>query len=191
MPLDDWIAGDNETSFGTVIETSRLRLRAMRAADLDDLLTIFGDPLVMGFFGTLPFTRDEMERWLERNLRHQERHGYGLFAVISKESNRLIGDCGLEMMDLGGGQVAELGYDFQSLMWGHGYATEAAAAVRDYAFEVLELPRLVSLIRTGNQASRRVAEKIGMRLEGTITKPGVTYWRYGMLSPLATAPDRP
>jgi RimJ/RimL family protein N-acetyltransferase len=67
-------------------------------------------------------------------------------------------------MELGGELVAELGYDLRSDHWGQGLATEAAAAVRDYAFDSLQLPRLVSLIRRSNRASQRVAEKIGMRL---------------------------
>ena len=90
----------------------------------------------------------------------------------------LIGDCGLEQMEVDGVQAAELGYDFRSDYWNQGYATEAAAAVRDYAFQTLELPRLISLIRVGNGASRRVAEKIGMRCIADISRYGQRYWEY-------------
>ena len=168
---------------GPVLETPRLYLRPMRPDDLKDLLTIFGDPVVMDVFGVKPFGEPEMERWLARNLRHQEQHGFGLCSVILKETDTLIGDCGLELMDLADGRIAELGYDFQSRVWGNGYATEAATAVRDYAFDVLQMPRIVSLIRPGNHASRRVAEKIGMRLEQIIHEPGAHYWRYGLAAP--------
>lgn len=163
-----------------MIETTRLLLRPMRAAHADELLGIFGDPIVMASFGGAPFDRTQMEQWVQRNLEHQEQHGYGLFSVILKVSGVLIGDCDLEHMQLDGAPVAELGYDFRSDHWKRGLATEAATAVRDYAFEVLQLPRLVGLIRHGNQASRRVAEKIGMRCERTITRYQHAYWVYAV-----------
>jgi RimJ/RimL family protein N-acetyltransferase len=162
------------------LETPRLCLRLMRSSDLDELLKIFGDPKVMAAFGAAPFNRQQMEGWMGRNLQHQKDHGYGLFSVILKTEGLLIGDCGLEHMVVDEQQVTELGYDFRSDYWNQGFATEAAAAVRDYAFDVLDLPSLISLIRVGNGASRRVAEKIGMRLVAKITRSGVRYWKYAI-----------
>src|SRR5512141_2710254 len=104
----------------------------MRATDIDDLLLIFTNPKVMASFGGDLFTREDMERWLQRNLDHQAQFGYGLFSVILRESGMLIGDCGLEQMEVDGGQAAELGYDLRSDHWNRGFATEAALAVRDY-----------------------------------------------------------
>jgi RimJ/RimL family protein N-acetyltransferase len=115
---------------------------------------------------------------VQRNLDHQAEHGYGLFSVILKASGLLIGDCGLERMDVDGVPAVELGYDFRSDYWSQGYATEAASAVRDYAFQHLRLPRLISLIRVGNLPSQRVAEKIGMRCTAKITRYGHPYWQY-------------
>ena len=83
-------------------------------------------------------------------------------------------------MEIDGDQAAELGYDFRSDYWNQGFATEAATAVRDYAFDVLHLPSLISLIRIGNEASRRVSEKIGMRFVAEITKNGISYWKYAI-----------
>jgi RimJ/RimL family protein N-acetyltransferase len=152
----------------------------MRATDINDLHLIFTDPRVMASFGGEFLSREQMLRWLGRNLEHQNRFGYGLFSVILKESDKLIGDCGLEQMDLGGVQVAELGYDFHSDYWNQGFATEAASAVRDYAFDILRLSELISLIRVGNLASRRVAEKVGMTLLEEFTRSGIQYWKYGL-----------
>lgn len=160
------------------LETERLILRPMLQADLDALLLIFTDPKVMAAFHHPPFTREQMQRWLQRNLDHQDQFGYGLFSVLLKESGELIGDCGLEQMEDQG--AAELGYDFRSDFWNRGYATEAACAVREYAFHVLKLPRLISLIRVGNLASKRVAEKVGMRLAEEITRFGNQYWKYSL-----------
>jgi ribosomal-protein-alanine N-acetyltransferase len=162
------------------LETPRLVLRSMRASDLDALLRIFGDPKVMAAFAEVPFDREQMRRWMKPNLAHQRRYGYGLFSVILKAEETLIGDCGLEHMEVDGKQVTELGYDFRSDYWNHGFATEAASAVRDYAINELKLPRLISLIRVGNQASRRVSEKIGMRCVAEITRNGIAYWEYAM-----------
>ena len=154
------------------LETARLRLRAMQPSDIDDLLLIFTDPKVMAAFECPPFDRQQMAQWLQRNLDHQAQYGTGLFSVILKADGALVGDCGLEVMEVDGAQVAELGYDFRSDTWNQGLATEAATAVRDYAFHVLRLPQLISLIRTGNRGSQRVAEKIGMQRISEFTTIG-------------------
>lgn len=163
------------------LETPRLCLRLMQASDLDDLLKIFGDPKVMASFDEAPFDREQMRRWMERNLEHQNLHGYGLFSVILRSEGILIGDCGLEHMEVDGEQVAELGYDFRSDYWNQGFATEAASAVRDYALNELKLPRVISLIRVANEASRRVSEKIGMHCVAEIKRNGISYWKYAIV----------
>lgn len=160
------------------LETERLCLRPMLETDIDALHLIFTDPKVMASFGGDLLNRDQMQRWLARNLDHQTQYGYGLFSVILKESGELIGDCGLEQMESEG--AAELGYDFRSDYWNQGYATEAACAVRDYAFDILQLPQLISLIRVGNLASKRVAEKVGMSLVEEFTRYGIQYWKFAL-----------
>lgn len=161
-----------------MIETDRLILRKMRTEDVDDLLMIFSDPAVMASFGGRLFDRVMMERWVRRNLTHQEKYGYGLFSVILKAGELLVGDCGLEHMEVDGCPEVEIGYDFRSDYWGRGLATEAAAAVRDYAFAKIGLARVVSLIRPDNIASLRVAEKIGMVKTKEILRGDALYWVY-------------
>ena len=160
------------------LETPRLWLRPMKPDDVESLLAIFADPKVMAAFDAPPFDRVQMLRWVQRNLDHQASHGYGLFSVILKSNRLLIGDCGLELMEVEGHVIAELGYDFRSDYWYQGYATEAAMAVRDYAFGQLLLPRLTSIIRVGNIPSQRVAKKIGMSYVGEIRRHGHQYWNY-------------
>lgn len=162
------------------LETERLLLRPMQATDIDSLSLIFTDPRVMASFGGELFSRAQMERWLARNLDHQNEFGYGLFSVFLKRDGTLIGDCGLEQMEVEGVRVAELGYDFRSEYWNQGFATEAACAVRDYAFDILRLPQLISLIRVGNLASKRVAEKVGMKLVDEFTRYEIRYWKYSI-----------
>jgi RimJ/RimL family protein N-acetyltransferase len=167
----------------TTLETERLTLRPMVADDFDALLTIFTDPKVMASFKEPPFNRERMAGWLNRNLEHQQQYGYGLFSVCLKTNGVLIGDCGLEQMEVNGEVVAELGYDFRSDYWGQGYATEAASAVRDYAFGALHLPKLISLIWARNRASARVAEKVGLTLAVQYEKYGRSYWQYALKNP--------
>jgi [ribosomal protein S5]-alanine N-acetyltransferase len=162
------------------IHTARLLLRPMRADDMDGLLGVFGDPKVMDSFDSAPFDRAQMQRWVQRNLDHRDRYGYGLFTIVLTATGRIIGDCGLEHMEIEGAPAVELGYDIRSDHWGQGLATEAAGAVRDYAFNTLGIPRLISLIRQGNAASRRVAEKIGMALHMETEQGGHPYWVYAL-----------
>ena len=163
------------------LETQRLLLRTMDESDFAALYLIFTDPNVMAAFNHPLFTHEQMQRWLERNLDHQKEYGYSLFSVILKETGELIGNCGLEQME--DMNAAELGYDLRSDFWNQGYATEAARAVRDYAFDLLKLPQLISLIRVGNLSSRRVAEKVGMTLAEEFTRHGTQYWKYSLKTP--------
>lgn len=162
------------------LETDRLILRRMELEDTDELLHIFSDPKVMASFDDVLFDRAKMEQWVRRNLDHQERYGYGLFSLILKSEGTLIGDCGLEHMELDGQEEVEIGYDIHSDYWGVGFATEAALAVRDFAVREIGLTRLICMIRPANVASRRVAEKIGMTKEKELLRGGHPYWIYSV-----------
>ena len=79
-----------------MIETKRLILRLMNKNDINKMLKIFNDENVMKSFNIKSFSREQMKHWIDRNLNHQKKYGYGLFSVILKSNNELIGDCGLE-----------------------------------------------------------------------------------------------
>lgn len=85
-------------------------------------------------------------------------------ALVLKETNELIGFFGFIHQIVDGDEYIELGYRLDEAHWGKGIATEAAIAVRDYAFNMLEIPLLISIINHKNDASKRVAKKVGMRL---------------------------
>ena len=148
-----------------MIETDRLILRLMNKSDIDDMLRIFTDKEVMKAFSLRSFSREQMKKWIDRNLDHQKEFGYGLFSVILKSNQELIGDCGLEHTEFEDKPCVEIGYDFLSRYWNQGYATEAAKAVKEYAIEELniDLKTLCCFIRKNNKASQRVSEKIGMQ----------------------------
>lgn len=163
----------------TTITTARLELRPMRAEDAMPLLGVFGDPVVMRAFDRGPFTPGEMTAWVARNLEHQDRYGFGLFTIVLRETGEVIGDSGLERTELDGViSETELGYDLRSDHWGRGLATEAAGAVKGHGLETLRMPRLISIVRTGNHRSARVAERIGMSLERELRRGETTYSLY-------------
>ncbi len=163
----------------------------MEKTDIDGLHRIFSDENVLRAFGLDSFSREQMTRWLERNLEHQLRYGYGLWAVMLKSSGELIGDCGLENSEFKGRPCIELGYDFLSSHWNRGYATEAAGAVRDEAVQKLRigLDSLCSFIRSGNAASQRISEKIGMRRLRGFRRYDTDYSLYAFSGKLAAIPD--
>jgi RimJ/RimL family protein N-acetyltransferase len=148
-----------------VIETDRLILRLMNESDIDDMLKIFTDKKVLKAFNLQSFSREQMKKWVDRNLSHQDKYGYGLFSVILKSNQELIGDCGLEHTEFEGKPCVEIGYDLLSKYWNQGYATEAAKAVKDYAIGELNIDSklICSFIRKDNKASQRVSQKIGMQ----------------------------
>jgi ribosomal-protein-alanine N-acetyltransferase len=146
-----------------IIETTRLRMRQMTNDDLPGLLSVFGDVEVMRFYPA-PFDQQRMQEWLDWNQRSYTNFGYGLWCLLLRATGEVIGDCGLVNQGVDGVEEIEIGYHVRRDLWGRGLATEAASACRDYGFDVLGRQRLVSLIDPQNVASRRVAEKVGMRL---------------------------
>ena len=163
-----------------MIETNRLILRLMKENDIDDMLKIFTDKNVMKYFDLQSFSREQMKNWVDRNLIHQNKYGYGLFSVILKSNQKLIGDCGLEHTTFEDKPCVEIGYDFLSKYWNQGYATEATKAVKEYAIEKLniDLVSICSFIRKNNIASQRVSEKVGMHRIKEYTVNNVDYCLY-------------
>jgi RimJ/RimL family protein N-acetyltransferase len=158
------------------VYTQRLTLRPFTKADTEPLMSVFGDPEVMRF-GDGVRSADWVGGWVKNILERQyATMGFGPLAVVCLPEQRLIGYCGLFLFDdLDGKPEIELGYRLERLAWGNGYATEAASAVRNHAFTALGIARLISMIDPTNQASIRVAEKIGMRYEKEVMLAGYTH----------------
>jgi RimJ/RimL family protein N-acetyltransferase len=143
-------------------DTARLAFREMTAADLDDMTALLGDPDVMAYYPR-PKTRAEAAQWIDWNRRLYRLHGYGLWVIL--DGGGFAGDCGLTPQVVDGVTELEVGYHVRTAVQGRGYATEAAAACRDYAASVLGATRLIAIIHPDNGPSQRVAEKVGLRPE--------------------------
>jgi [ribosomal protein S5]-alanine N-acetyltransferase len=151
----------------TVIETHRLLLRKFTLDDVDALQAVLGDPVAMQWYPA-PFDRDGVEGWIKRNLERYQRDGHGLWAMVLKASGEMIGDCGCVIQEVEDKPELEIAYHVRRNLWGNGYATEAARACMDYAFNTLGALRVISMIRPENINSRRVAEKNGLKCEKII-----------------------
>jgi ribosomal-protein-alanine N-acetyltransferase len=147
-----------------VLETGRLLLRPFHEGDADDLFEILGDAETMRFYDA-PFTREQVESWVRKNLDRYTRDGTGLWAIEDRGTGEFLGDCGLVHQLVDGVDEVEVGWHVKRSRWGQGIAPEAGAACRDRAFGELGLERIISLILPDNIQSRRVAEKLGMSVE--------------------------
>jgi ribosomal-protein-alanine N-acetyltransferase len=165
----------------TILETQRLRLRALTLDDLDALAALYRDPDVRRYFPEGTLTRAETREELEWIIDvYYGQHGYGLWATIFKETGAFIGRCGLIPWKMEGQLEVEVAYLLDKAYWGQGLATEAALAIRDYGFERLGLPRLICMMYPQNLASVRIAQKMGMTLEREAEDEKGPYLIYAM-----------
>ena len=144
-----------------IFETPRLFLREMTQADYSALAAILQDAQTMyAYEGAM--NDSETLDWLDRQLTRYREHGFGLWAVVLKENGGMIGDAGLTWQDVEGERVPEIGYHLNRAWWGRGYAIEAAAACKQYAFDTLGFDEVFSIIRDSNLPSINVAIRNGM-----------------------------
>ena len=152
-----------------ILRTGRLILRELEDGDFPALCRMLQDAEVMYAYEHA-FSDGEAWDWLRRQQERYRRDGFGLWAVILRKNGRLIGQCGITKQDVGGKTVREVGYIFDKNFWHRGYAAEAAAACKNYAFDVLGESEVYSIIRVGNEASVKVALANGMKPVGQIIK---------------------
>lgn len=169
-----------------MLATPRLILRELTPADAPSLHTVLGDDETMRWYPR-SFTREEVDEWIARQIVRYPT-GTGLLGLVLKDpaqksSHTLIGDCGLVWQDVEGVHELEIGYHVHRDYQRQGYATEAARAVRDYAFSTLACDHVISMIRPENLPSRRVAEKNGLVLDRTVFWRGFDHCVYRLRKP--------
>lgn len=146
-----------------VIETDRLYLRELVIDDKKELAKVLSDPESMQF-SLDPFSEEKVESWILWNIKNYRKYNHGLWAVIRKEGDVFIGDCGITMQNIGDETVPEIGFHIIKEYCNKGFATEAALACKEYAFNVLNYPKIFSYCTVRNIPSQKVAEKIGMQV---------------------------
>ena len=143
-----------------VIETARLRLTALTERHFDDYAAMLADPASTRWIGDgQPLDRTNAWRSLAMLLGHWQLRGYGMWALELRATGEFIGRAGLLHPE--GWPDVEMGWMLKPDHRHHGYATEAGAAILDFAWNQLHLQRVISLVRIGNDASDRVAERLG------------------------------
>lgn len=159
------------TERGKIItETERLIIREMVQSDFDALCKILCDEEVMRAAYESAFSVEEAQNWMNRHFKRYAEYGFGLWAVVLKETNEMIGQCGLTIQSWREKEILEIGYLFQKAYWHKGYATEAASACKEYAFSVLNASSVYSMIRDTHIASQNVAVRNGMKVVDKFTK---------------------
>lgn len=144
-----------------ILETERLYLRELNETDFDSLCGILQDGETMYAYEGA-FSDSEVREWLDRQIARYQKWNFGLWAVILKENGKLIGQCGLTLQPWNNLDVLEIGYLFNKAYWHKGFASEAAAACKNYAFNVLKAAEVCSIIRDTNITSQNVALRNGM-----------------------------
>jgi ribosomal-protein-alanine N-acetyltransferase len=169
------------------LHTDRLLLRPFTSADADALYALHSNAYVLRYWDSPPWTEPARAERFVAACRQLAEEGSGARLAIDRASDTtFLGWCSLSQWNADY-RSASLGYCFGEPSWGHGYATEAARAVLQWAFDTLDLNRVQAETDTRNVASARVLEKLGFVREGTLREDCVVdgdvsdSWVYGLL----------
>jgi RimJ/RimL family protein N-acetyltransferase len=145
------------------IETQRLILREFQLEDVQQLAPILANPRVMEFSSTGILSVLKTQAKIQDFLASYRQYGFGKWAISFKQSNQLIGYCGIAIEQIDNKDEREIGYRLDPKFWGQGLATEAASAAIRYGLEQLKFPYILGIVERENKASVRVLEKLGMQ----------------------------
>jgi RimJ/RimL family protein N-acetyltransferase len=160
------------------LKTERLLLRAFNKDDLDPFAEMVGDLDVMqrATYDGIPMTESQAWNWLCLMLGHWHMRGYGIWGVEERSSGELVGRIGLQFLDWF--EDVELVWMLAKSAWGKGYASEGARAAIKFGLETLDLPRIAAVIHCENQASIRLAERLGMEMEKEVLRKDIRFFQY-------------
>lgn len=185
------IGGPVTTVSAVITETERLILRTWTPLDHPILERISDESRITRWLAIgEPLTNKKVDQFLANQTNGQEQRGWCRWAVELRkpglgDPRGVVGFCGF------GCKFApelELGWTLLPQIWNRGLATEAARAALDYGFNVIGFPHVISAVLPDNAASRRIADKLGMTLDGTVKRDNQSHLRYAIVNP---TPDRP
>ena len=153
-----------------ILETSRLILREFELHDAKEMWELNNDPDVIKYTGDPPFESVEEAKLFLKNYSDYQKNGFGRWAVLLKDTNEIIGWCGLKLND---DTKVDIGFRFFKKYWNNGYATESAKACLQYGFKNLELTEIIGRASVYNKPSIKVLENIHMNYWKTETYPGL------------------
>jgi ribosomal-protein-alanine N-acetyltransferase len=161
------------------LETPRTFMREILGNDFDFLLAMMSDAEVMRYYPR-PYTEKEVREFINRMRACYREDGCGLWLLVDRERGEPVGRVGLLRQTVNGVDEFEIGYMVHRPFWRRGLASEAALAVREYAFAEKKLPRVISLIRPENVPSQGVARKLGMEVVGRTEYAGFEHRVYAV-----------
>lgn len=163
-----------------ILETSRLKLRYLTIRDRDALVPILSDAEVMRYSLIGVHDRRQIRQFIEQRLLSYLEYGFGLYALVYKPNQELIGYCGFFIQSIEQQKEVEIGYRLAKKYWGQGLGSEAAKAVLEYGQQRFNFKRFVCLIDPENVRSIRVAQKLGMKLEKELIYHGLDVQMYSL-----------
>ncbi|WP_334096292.1 glutamine-hydrolyzing GMP synthase [Helicobacter typhlonius] len=157
-----------------VCESECVFLRPYTQADFAALHKIVSDKETMYAWGQ-GFSKKQSQEWLDKQLAHYQQYGFGIWAIIEKQSDAIIGNAGLNHTEISlkgkTQKIVEIGYLLHRNFWGKGYGSEVARMCVKYGFETLGLEEVYCLIKEDNKASIKVAKRLEMQKVGEYPKP--------------------
>lgn len=155
-----------------IFTSERLGFRNWKDSDLDEFAKINADLKVMEHFPK-PLTKSETAEYIERLKTHFNHYGFNYFATEILDSGEFIGFIGLAYQDYESKftPAIDIGWRLKQSAWGKGYATEGAKKCLEFAFNNLQLEKIISVFTEKNTKSENVMKKIGMKKIGNFKHP--------------------
>lgn len=151
------------------LKTERFYLRYITQNDFKELQAILQDKEVM-YAWEHDFSNEDVQDWINKNLERYKKYNLGFFLMIENVSGKVLGQAALMPDLISGNKYYEIGYILKKEFWHQGFATEAAKALINYAFNILNLREVIFEIRPENIFSRRVAENLNAKICGDFIK---------------------
>jgi|SRR5699024_205535 len=144
------------------ISTKRILMRQLSVGDIEEFYEIVKKNNVgkwLGIGNGMSF--EESEQYVNKIIKHWNKHNFGVWAVVNKSTKEIMGHCGLRYLD--GTEDIEIIYLLDPRFWGMGYATEAGNAAINFAFNSLNIDKITARVRTNNIKSKKVIDKLGFQ----------------------------